>query len=70
MAKKKKSILPSKPTPTVDKKDANILLQEFLNENDIKLVPELHEAGHYFVDNGFVLNDKPQVRIKAEYGIK
>lgn len=50
------------PKPT-----ANDLLKQFLKDNKIVLVPERHESGAYFVDDGFVLNDRPQLKIRAEY---
>lgn len=49
------------------KQTANQLLSKFLKDNKIILVPDRLEEGAYFVDDGFVLNDKPQLKIKAVY---
>lgn len=49
--------------------DPNKLLYEFLTENNLKLVVSTFEQGDTpFVGTGFVLTDKPLLKITVEYG--
>lgn len=49
--------------------DPNKLLYEFLKEMNLRLVVTTFEAGENpFVETGFVLTDKPLLKISVEYG--
>jgi hypothetical protein len=46
---------------------AIVLLNKFLQENNIKLKLEVLDQSTPFVGDGFVLVDKPLLKITAEY---
>ncbi len=50
------------------KEDANVALHTFLTNNNIKLNIEVLSDSAPFVGDGFVLTDKPLLKIKAIYG--
>lgn len=68
MAKTKKTKVVKK-VKKVEKKDPNELLRSFLIENKIKLKVGVTNSndGVAFIGSGFVLTDKPLIKIVAEY---
>ena len=48
--------------------DPNILLNNFLKDNNLKLVLKTFDAGENpFIEDGFILTDKPLLKISVEY---
>lgn len=50
------------------RQDPNQLLQKLLKENNLKLDIQPTDTGVSFVGDGFVLTDKPLLKIRAFYG--
>lgn len=46
---------------------ASQLVQNFLNENNIEIKLEAIDSLNQWVDGGFVLNDKPLLKVKFEF---
>lgn len=60
----------SKPKVTIENLEQvnpNELLYKFLKENKITLDVQATETGVSYTGDGFVLNDKPLVKVVAKY---
>lgn len=53
--------------PPVSPQDPNSLLHTFLEQNNLKLTIEAIESENPFVGNGFILTDKPLLKISVSY---
>lgn len=60
MSKKKTKAVTPKPDP-------NQLLHQFLTENKLVLNVDVMEGRVPFVGDGFVITDKPLLKVKASY---
>ena len=52
---------------TINKPDPNKLLHDFLEEHKLKLIVEAIDEENPFIGTGFILTDKPLLKIVCEH---
>jgi len=62
------TVAEEQPTPEIHV-DANQLLYTFLKNNNLRLTVEVFEGENPYVGDGFILTDKPLLKIVAKYAV-